>query len=152
MDSHELEYADETFDYLVLRNATWLLYDPEKAFSEWFRVLRPGGRLLYLDANWSYRDDPELTGKLDEAYARFEKEHGSSFNTYTGSAELNDAAEKLSAFRHIRRPEWDRETLPHLGFCRIKVTPRVNERIYPRWKQILYDAMDEFLVTADKPM
>lgn len=152
MDSHELNFEDASFDYIVLRNATWLLYDPEKAFAEWFRVLRPGGRLLYLDANWSYLDDPELTRKVDEAYERFERERGSSFNTYTGPKDLNDAAQKLSAFRHVLRPDWDRKALPVLGYCRVRVIPRVNERIYPPWKQKLYDAMDEFLITADKPM
>ena len=152
MDSHELNYADGVFDYIVLRNATWLLYDPGKAFAEWFRVLRPGGRLLYFDANWSYQDDPETTRKLNEAYERFEKEHGNSFNTYTGPKELNDEAEKLSAFLHIRRPEWDVETLPALGYCRVRAIPRVNEKVYPPWKQELYDSMNEFMVTADKPM
>ena len=152
MDSHELYYADGSFDYIVLRNATWLLYDPEKAFAEWFRVLRPGGRLLYLDANWSYLDDPELTGKLDEAYERFEKENGHSLNSYTGPKELSESADGLSAFRHILRPEWDIKTLPALGYSPVKVIPRVNERIYPPWKQKLYGAMDEFLITADKPV
>ena len=151
MDSHELSFPDDTFDYIVLRNATWLLYDPERAFAEWLRVLRPGGRLMYLDANWSYKDDPELTRTLDEAYARYEKENGKAFNSYTGSGELNEAAGRLSAFIHNRRPDWDLRTLPALGYCDVKLTPRVNERIYSRWKQELYDCMDEFLITADKP-
>ena len=151
MDSHELGFADDTFDYIVLRNATWLLYDPERAFAEWLRVLRPGGRLMYLDANWHYRDDPELVRKMDEAYERYEKKNGKAFNTYTGSRELDEAANALCVFDHILRPQWDLEQLPALGYCGVKLTPRVNERIYPPWQQELYDCMDEFLITADKP-
>ena len=44
------------------------------------------------------------------------------------------------------------KTLPALGYSSVRVIPRVNERIYPPWKQELYDAMDEFLITADKPV
>ena len=151
MDSHELAFADNTFDYIVARNATWLLYDPEKAFSEWLRVLRPGGRLMYLDANWPYEDDPVMTRKLREANERFEKKQGKSFNSYVGTEELDQQFQDLVAFRHIHRPEWDRRTLPALGYCRVEIVPRMNERIYPPWKQELYDAMDQFLITADKP-
>ena len=152
MDSHRLEFADESFDYIVARNATWLLYDPERAFREWLRVLRPGGRLMYIDANWPYRDDPELTRKMNEADERFAKERGRTFNTYTGTKELDEAFGELVVFRHILRPDWDRETLPRLGYDNLRVTPRINEQIYPDWKRGLYDAMDTFLITADKPL
>ena len=151
MDSHEMDFPDNTFDYITARNATWLLYDPEKAYREWLRVLKPGGRLLVLDANWAYKDDPEMTRKLDEAYKRYEEQQGRPFNSYKGSRELNEAFNALVAFEHVRRPEWDRDTLPKLGYRNIVITSRMNERIYPRWKQELYDAMDEFLVTAEKP-
>ena len=150
MDSHELAFEDGSFDYIVARNATWLLYDPEKAFAEWLRVLRPGGRLLYVDANWPYEDDPELTRKMNEANERYEKAHG-SFNTYTGSKELDESFAKLVAFRHVYRPDWDRKNLPALGYTNVRVTPRINERVYPAWKRELYDAMDLFFITADKP-
>ena len=151
MDSHALTFGDNTFDYIVARNATWLLYDPEKAFSEWLRVLRPGGRLMYIDANWPYVDDPELTRRMKEANDRFEKARGKAFNTYTGTQATNDAFNRLVVFDHILRPEWDVKTLPKLGYCRIKVDPRINERVYPPWKRELYDAMDTFLITAEKP-
>lgn len=151
MDSHELTFPDDTFDYIVARNATWLLYDPEKALSEWLRVLRPGGRLMYLDANWPYADDPETTRKLSEANERFEKKRGKRFNSYIGTKELDQEFQALVAFRHILRPEWDRKTLPALGYCNVQIIPRMNEKIYPPWKQELYDALDEFLITADKP-
>ena len=48
MDSHALSFEDNTFDLLINRNVTWTLYDPEKAYKEWYRVLKPGGRLLIL--------------------------------------------------------------------------------------------------------
>ena len=48
MDSHQLSFDDNTFDLLINRNVTWTLYDPEQAYKEWYRVLKPGGRLLIL--------------------------------------------------------------------------------------------------------
>lgn len=51
MDVQSLEFPDDTFDMLVTRNVTWILEEPKKAYSEWLRVLKPGGRLLINDGN-----------------------------------------------------------------------------------------------------
>lgn len=151
MDSHELMFEDNSFDYIVARNATWLLYDPEKAFSDWLRVLTPGGRLLYLDANWCYKDDPELIRKMKESNDRFEKKNGKAFNTYTGDENTDDEFKKTLWFEHTFRPKWDEETLPRLGYTNVSITQRMNEIIYSPWKQELYHCMNEFMVIAEKP-
>lgn len=150
MDSHALDFPDNTFDYIVARNATWLLYDPEKAFAEWLRVLKPGGRLMYLDANWPNKDDEALNRKLAEANRAYEAKYGKAFNTYTGDQKTDDDFHNVVAFTHIWRPQWDAEHLPKLGFTNVRIVPRVNEEIYPDWKQELYAPIDEFLITADK--
>ncbi|MCQ2452736.1 MAG: class I SAM-dependent methyltransferase, partial [Oscillospiraceae bacterium] len=48
----QLPFADASFDLIVNRNVTWNLEYPEQAFAEWARVLVPGGRMVYFDANW----------------------------------------------------------------------------------------------------
>lgn len=53
MDSHKLDFAAESFDLIVCRNVTWSLADPQSAYKEWRRVLKPEGRLLVFDANWN---------------------------------------------------------------------------------------------------
>ncbi|MRX52143.1 methyltransferase domain-containing protein [Paracoccus sp. S-4012] len=45
--------ADGTFDVAVTRHLAWTLTDPRAAYGEWRRVLKPGGRLLVVDGNWS---------------------------------------------------------------------------------------------------
>ena len=61
MDAQKLTFADETFDVVISRNLTWTLPDPEKAYKEWFRVLRPGGVLLNFDANYAEHIRSEST-------------------------------------------------------------------------------------------
>ena len=37
MDSHKLDFSDNSFDIIVCRNVTWTLYNPKKAYKEWTR-------------------------------------------------------------------------------------------------------------------
>ena len=43
MNAEALTYADNSFDVVVSRNLTWNLPHPERAYSEWVRVLKRGG-------------------------------------------------------------------------------------------------------------
>ena len=43
-DVESLDFDCESFDAVVSRWVLWTLPDPEKAISEWMRVLKPGGR------------------------------------------------------------------------------------------------------------
>ena len=52
MNAEKLAFQTASFDVLVTRNVTWNLHDPEKAYAQWMRVLKPGGVLLNFDANW----------------------------------------------------------------------------------------------------
>ena len=45
--------STESVDFIVTRHLVWTLTDPANAFLAWYRALKPGGRLLINDGNWS---------------------------------------------------------------------------------------------------
>ena len=51
MNAQELSFDDEEFDVVISRNLTWTLPDIEKAYKEWYRVLKKDGVLLNFDAD-----------------------------------------------------------------------------------------------------
>lgn len=55
-DAEGLTLSDAQFDGVICRNLLWTLTDPDAAFSEWFRVLRPGGTLVAFEGNWMQPD------------------------------------------------------------------------------------------------
>lgn len=60
-DAERTMEPDETYDAVVCRHLVWTLTEPEQAFAEWFRLLKPGGRLLVFDGDWS---KPTPLGRL----------------------------------------------------------------------------------------
>ncbi len=49
------------FDAILSRHVVWTLPDPAKAFQRWFRLLRPGGRVVIVDGRWG---DDRLSSRL----------------------------------------------------------------------------------------
>lgn len=112
MDAQNLEFEDESFDAIITRNLTWTLPDVEKAYNEWFRVLRPGGRLINYDANYA---NAIRKGDVARTESGDKKAYGHDGVTKDMEKMCNDIALSLEIGKEDR-PAWDKEILQSIGF------------------------------------
>ena len=106
MDAQQLEFEDNSFDLVISRNVLWNLENPEQAYKEWFRVLKPGGILLNCDGNFYYYvTDAEYGDRT-----RWEHKH---MNGVCANP-IDRIGESLPMARELR-PHWDDRTLCALG-------------------------------------
>lgn len=150
MDAQHLTFEDNQFDVIVTRNLTWNLDEPDRAYSEWHRVLKSGGTLLNFDANWyAYLFDEEkrcLYEKDRENVAKLNLE-----DQYTCTD--IDTMEKLARnmpLTNILRPAWDYKVLSDLGFSSILIEEDMGDQVYSFMERINNAATPLFCVQAYK--
>ena len=125
MDAQSLSYDDESFDVVISRNLTWTLPNPEKAYQEWFRVLRPGGVLLNFDANYGQHIRSEST---QNASVAADSPYGHVGVTCEMARENADITLSMNISREIR-PAWDQKVLTQIGFHSCHVDLDTGERV-----------------------
>ena len=125
MDVQETAFEDESFDVIVTRNVTWTLPDPEKAYREWHRLLRPGGMILNFDANYA---DNVRNHNQRESWVKPEDIYGHIGITKELSEENARITLSMPASMH-RRPAWDAELASHIGFSEWGADRDVGKRI-----------------------
>ncbi|MCR5136189.1 MAG: class I SAM-dependent methyltransferase [Oscillospiraceae bacterium] len=149
MNAEALEFENASFDAVINRNMIWNLPHPEKAYSEWVRVLRPGGLLLNFDANWyAYLFD-------DEARAAYCQDRINSAERGVGDQNIGenfdvmeDIARRVPLSR-IRRPEWDLAALDSLGLS-AEADRQVWERVWSEEEKLNFASTPLFMVRAVK--
>ena len=125
LNAQETDFPDARFDAVVTRNLTWTLPDPEKAYREWRRVLRPGGVLLNFDA--AYADNVRNCNQRKSMVT--EKDvYGHIGITPALSRENAEITLSVPASRHAR-PAWDAELAAAAGFSRVGADERAGARI-----------------------
>ena len=130
MDAQNLQFEDESVDFIFSRNVTWTLPDPAKAYMEMLRVLAPGGRLMNADANYSagckIMDEKGWTEKAAE-HANMQYTHPA------GSLKMLRERNELAASLYIAeesRPIWDLRLLMANGVERFWLDLDVNANIF----------------------
>ncbi len=125
MDAQATDFPPESFDALVTRNLSWTLPEPEKAYREWHRLLKPGGLLLNFDADYARNVRNE---NQRASYISKEGVYGHVGITPELSAENARITLAMPASRHSR-PSWDLELLAAAGFSEYGADETAGERI-----------------------
>lgn len=149
-DITQTHCPDRSFDAVLSRNAVWNLPAPEAALREWFRILKPGGKLLYADGNhYRYLDDPlwlAAKEKADHSYG-----HAKQFVLGVDTSPMEAIAKTLPLTR-VSRPGWDTETLLAAGFGRVTVLEPQCLTVTDPTSGAPRTLITDFLVLAQKPL
>ena len=151
-DVTSLPFEDAAFDVAACRNLTWLLLDPEAAYAEWLRVLRPGGKLLVFDANWyRYLVDPQIDA------ARRADQENNVLEGWDEDSQATSDEEKRSELiatelpmTYLLRPAWDLDVLPRLGATQVHADELIWKELWTESEKVYYASSPMFLVEAVK--
>ncbi len=138
MDAQDMSFEDETFDFIISRNMTWTVPHPEKVYSEWFRILKPGGVVLNIDANYGYvfkvADETGWTDKQNEKWGRDGKE---LIGTRPDMIrERNDITKELDISKE-RRPGWDLTQMLEHGFSKVSAQTDIYGKLFPKLREMM---------------
>lgn len=151
-DIAHLPFVSDVYDAVISRNVTWLMKEPHKTYSEWRRVLKPGGKLLVFDANWyTYLDDPALDSarahhQADRSILGWEER---SFASIAQERRCEEIALQLPLTYQVR-PGWDLKVLSELGFIDVVADETIHERVWNEGEQAFYATSPLFAIEAIK--
>ncbi|WGR62324.1 methyltransferase domain-containing protein (plasmid) [Paracoccus ferrooxidans] len=150
-DAENTLEPDGRYDVIIARNLLWTLPAPQAALGDWFRILKPGGRLLVIDGDHARQSLIEralprldrLLGRMQDSHSLVTpaqwRDHGRIMAQLPFGAGLRarDAAdliggagftdlrhENLRAMHSRRWPLWSRARLAALGQHRFAVSGR----------------------------
>lgn len=150
MDSHKLDFSDNKFDVVMCRNLTWTLKEPQKAYAEWKRVLKPGGILLIFDANWYLRFfNDELKESFEADMKKIESMGLSDPYDYDNTQECDEISLELPLSKY-HRPQWDLVALKECGFANITYNKDITGLVWDEDEKIRYRSTPLFMVRAQK--
>ena len=149
-DAEDMPFEDETFDVIVSQNMMWTVPHPDKVLSEWYRVLKPGGRIVYSDGDWF--NDPKKTKfrlKVSHFMTMFDTKRQEN-------RKQRDERERMDHFRHLwsfeaRRPKDDIPMVEVAGFKNISVRNGLEKKTQHGMMYWRYGYLyNLFMVTAEK--
>ncbi|AMJ59884.1 class I SAM-dependent methyltransferase [Bosea sp. PAMC 26642] len=153
-DAEDTLEAGESYDVVVTRHLVWTLPDPAAALREWFRVLKPGGRVAIVDVDMT--NPRPGNGKALRLLARLAKRL-SNAPPPAGHAAIHDDIVSRVYFSKGCRPEAIAQLLAKAGFVDIAIDRnlhaihRAQGRFMPLHQRLERASQDRFLVSARKP-
>jgi SAM-dependent methyltransferase len=141
MDAAEPDFEEGSFDAIVTRNLTWTMPDVEKAYSNWYRLLAPGGVMINFDADYYADLESGDDTKLPE-------NHAHKLVPDYMKARNEEITMEVGAYQQPR-PQWDVQLLIGAGFERVTVDVGVYRRIYAEIDEF-YNPTPVFTIVAYK--
>lgn len=142
--------AEGSYDAVVCRDVVWTLPDPQKAYGEWYRILKPGGTLIIFDGNYLYKESRTLFRRLWYALSwtlilLTEK------RIRARSSQDKHLLSELP-FVNILRPEGDEKVLTGVGFSQLDVKRNfISARAMPlNYLKYGYQNVNRFMIIAKK--
>ncbi len=149
MNAEELAFSDGSFDVVVSRNLTWNLPHPDKAYSQWGRVLKKGGLIMNFDANWyRYLYDSKAEEKHISDRENVQASGAPDDTAGTDVAAMESIARKAPLSTE-NRPSWDLKILNSFGMQAVADT-EVWKQVWTKDELINNASTPMFLVTATK--
>lgn len=149
-NAESLSFPDDSFDIVISRNLTWNLPHPDIAYSEWCRVLNPGGMLINFDANWyRYLFDDERRAAYEADRERSESLGLDDQNVGDNFDMMEEIARNMPLSR-IERPDWDTELLSGLGM-NVSADKDIWNEVWTEQEKVNFASTPLFMITAVKP-
>jgi ubiquinone/menaquinone biosynthesis C-methylase UbiE len=118
-DAENTMEPDDAYDAIVCRHLVWTLTNPAETFREWFRILRPGGKLVFFDGDWVA---PSPSGRLASALiSMIDRILGPDTNYDGALSERHARIMEALPFGDGLRPERLLPLLASAGFAKMEV-------------------------------
>ena len=147
MNAEDLCLPEDSYDVVVSRNLTWNLPHPEKAYSEWHRILRPGGLLLNFDSNWYRYLFDETAREKYEADRASSAELGLGDQNVGENFDVMEDIARSMPLSDIKRPEWDISILSRLGF-NVTTDTDIWKKVWTIQEQTNFSSTPMFMISA----
>jgi ubiquinone/menaquinone biosynthesis C-methylase UbiE len=129
-DAESLPFDEAQFDGLVTRLAVHHFANPQRAFDEMLRVLRPGGTAVIVDVVSSEdADESNLQNAIEQL-------RDPSHVRMLPASEL-DACLARAGFRDLQHTTWDKAVSSKNGWesSMIPIVPNLSEQLSARWQR-----------------
>jgi ubiquinone/menaquinone biosynthesis C-methylase UbiE len=137
-DAMATPFNDGTFDVTMSRHVLWTMPVPRRAFQEWIRVTRPGGKVVWFDSTWP---DRKRMGVRARAWASGQMERMAARHDHHAGHHYSEEVSSQLPLRGVPSVAPIRQLLRDLGvmaprFWRIGRLRKEELRGQPLYKRI----------------